>query len=245
MISMNKTLIWFGDSYTVGSELGYHYGKFTDHQLDDKILSIGWLDRERNRPDLAFPYLTTKKLGLNFLLYGNNAESISGMNLRLIDFIKNHKRDSHSYAAIFALPTRFSRCDYIDDNGNWVHGPDKRILRHQLRFGRNEATLTVNSLYTTCVANEIIPYFLCTWSKLDIDPNFKLVPEDAWLIEPDTTLVEKAWGFTDPPETWRTFFKSNQSVYKQYIKPCGNHPNILGQQMLSNSLYEILKNKLK
>lgn len=238
------TLLWFGDSYTVGNELGYHYGSFDTHEYDDKILSLKGLDRKRGRPDLAFPMLVSKSLKLDYLLLGSGGNAITGMYLDLIGFLKTAIDNTKSYTAIFAFPTQYKRCSYIDYKGNWVNKPDKGILKHQVKYSEFETTLTINAIYSLCVANNITPYFIATWSKLDLIDDINVVPEQTWILPCDTTLVEKSWNFTDPPSTWRTLFKSNKQIYNKFIKPCGNHPNADGQQLLAETLSELLRTKL-
>ena len=240
-MTQETILLWFGDSYTVGNELGYHYGSFDTTEYDDKILSLKWLDRERGRPDLAFPMLVSKKLELDFLLLGAGGRSQNVMYIDLIDFIKQHKNNNKKYVAMFCLPTQYHRCFYIEDDGTRLSAPDHHILMHQARFSKFETTMLLNSMYTMCITHGITPMFMSTWAKIDTFSHLSVIPEECWLVGPTTTLVEEAWNFNDPPETWRTLVKTNLAIYNEFIKPCGNHPNKSGHEKLAEMVYDKIK----
>ena len=240
---MSATLVWFGDSYTVGQELGTHHGGFTTDEYDDRIPSLPIIDRQRGRPDLGFPILTSKQLKLDFLLYGAGGRAITGMYCDLLEFTKT-KKNGVDYVAVFAFPGPVSRCHYIDNDNNYVNFPDTNILRHQLRFHKFETTLNINNIYTTCLAHDITPYFVSTWSRLELLDHYNIVPGANWLLPHDSALTELAWGFSDPPQDWLTILKPNNRVFDTYISPCLNHPNILGQQVLADSMTKLLKDKL-
>jgi hypothetical protein len=233
-------ILWFGDSYTVGSELTFEHSESVDAQ--SKLFFKDRICVERNRPDFAFTTLTSNKLNEDFLILGSSYKSIQGMEIDLVDYIKQGVAPNAT--AIFCFPTQYKRCDYIDYKKNLIRGKgDKHILRHQARFSEFETTFTINSIYSMCITHNIKPYFISLWSSLDLMPEYSIVPDDVWLLPYNRTLVEEAWDFTDPPETWRTLFKSNNYIYNTYIKPCGNHPNTLGHEKLSSTLYNLLTKK--
>jgi len=268
---LSDTLLWFGDSYTVGSELGHFYGDFEKDKYNDKIFYMDSIQIHKHRPDMAFPILVSKELELDYIVLGHSGASIQKLQFTLIDFLKQKFNSDKKYIAIFALPTQYSRCFYIDEKGLVISEPDDDILKHQIRFGKYEITMYINSIYTMCKTYNIEPYFLALWSKLDILENYNIVPDENWILPRSTTLVEKSWEFSDPPESWRNLFKikplerlkdnkffkkyilhllnviilsQSNEVFKKYIFPCGNHPNKDGHKKLADTLIEILKEKL-
>lgn len=240
---MNTTLLWFGDSYTVGQELGTLHGGFTTSEYDHSIPSLPIIDRQRGRPDLAFPVLASKQLQLDFLLYGAGGRAITGMYCDLLEFTKDRKHDV-DYVAVFAFPAQVRRCHYIDNDGKHVNHADSDVMRHQLRFHRFEATLNINSIHNTCVANGITPYYVSTWRPLELMDDLSVVPDENWLLPHDHTLVEHAWDFRDHTGDWLEVSDDNKWVFEKYINPCLNHPNVLGQQLLASAMTRLLKGKL-
>lgn len=244
MNNNDKTLVWFGDSWSVGDELGYHYGPFDTHDYDDKILSLHWLERYRSRPDLAFPFLVSQKLGIDFLIYAANARSISRIYYDLIDFIKKHKRENQTYIAVFSLPTQYSRCFYVDNDGKHTKIRDDEILFHQSRFGKYDTTVLINSIYTTCRSTDIEPFFIATWDRIELVDEMTLTPDVNWLFGPGKTLIESAIDCSIYKETKDDPSYKNQELYEKYFLPCKDHPNIHGHEILADTVYESLSKKV-
>jgi hypothetical protein len=268
---IDDVLLWFGDSYVIGSELSHHYGEMTDEKIKEKIFYFDKRIRyDRHRPDLAFPVLASDNLGLDYYIVGCGGGSISRIATDLLEFVKNIKQHNKKYKAIFALPTQYSRCFYVDNEHKGFSETDNDILKHQLRFGRFETTLLINLIYTTCLIYDIEPYFISVWSKIELTEYLNIVPEDRWLLPKNITLVEKSWDFPDPPDSWRNFYKvkflerykdnilykiiahplnyfllkRNNETFNRYVWPCGNHPNIYGHRMLADTLIGMLREKL-
>ncbi len=243
----NTRLLWFGDSYTIGNELGYHEGEFVSTEFDINIPYISQLDRKRSRPDLAFTTLTSRQLGLDFLNFGAGGAAISYLQYQLINFIRMYNDTSFKHIAVFCLPIATNRYFSItNDSQILYHNGDKvssDILDQQDRTGIYETTMLLNSIYSLCKLHNVDCYFVSTWSKIKIMDWVSIVPQDAWLLPSNVTLVETAWDFYDPPETWRSVFNRTNPVYNKYIYPCENHPNVLGHTKLANILASLMREK--
>jgi hypothetical protein len=265
----DKIILWFGDSYTVGSELAYFYGQFDLEKHANKIFDLNTVRVERQRPDLAFPTIVSEQLGIDYLILGHGGASIQKSQFILINFIKQKFDKDKKYVAIFALPTQYSRCFYLDSDGKAFSETNDDILAHQLKFGKYEITMTINSIYSICKMNNIEPYFVALWSKIELMDQHSIVPEENWLLPRSKTLVEVSWNFSDPPESWRELFKikplerlndnkalqyvshllnvtilsKSNETFKKYVFPCANHPNKEGHIKLSETLLELLKEK--
>ena len=236
-------LIWFGDSYTVGSELSTICGDYTSTDIDDKIYYLSYLDKSKYRPDLAFPVKCSQELDVDFLVLGAGGNPISKMYVELITYIKKSK-SLQDNIAIFCLPTQYGRCYYVDNDKKLVRRPDDSILLHQDRFSIFETTMMLNGMYTACIANNIKPYFVPVWRRLEVDDSLSIIPDVNWLVDRNSTLVEMAWGFKNPPENWMGLVKGNFKVWHNYIKPLRNHPNIEGQNLLSSTMVNLLTRSL-
>ena len=240
---MNTKLVWFGDSYTIGQELGRHHGEWPTSKYDDRLPNLEIIDKKRGRPDLAFPILASQELGIDFLLYGAGGRAITGMYCDLLHLTKTKQDDMH-HVAVFAFPSQVRRCHYIDNDGNPMNHADSNVMRHQLRFHKFETTLTINSIHNTCVANNITPYYVCTWRQLELMDDLNIVPEENWLLPYDHTLVEHAWHFRDHTGDWLEISEDNKWVFEKYIHPCMNHPNKAGQEALAESMTDLLRDRL-
>jgi hypothetical protein len=203
-----------------------------------------WLERHRSRPDLAFPFLVSKKLGKDFLIYAANSRSISRIYYDLIDFVKRHKQINRSYAAVFSLPTQYNRCFYVDNDGNHTKIRDDKILSHQARYGKYDTTVLINSIYTTCRSVGIEPFFIATWDKIELIDEMALVPDGNWLFGPRKTLVESSYNYTLYKETKDDPSYRNRELYEKYFLPCKNHPNVHGHEILAVTVYESISKKV-
>ena len=228
---------WFGDSWTIGDGLARDYGKYSD-QLGDSLQSLSYYHPEKfpkfkdfstSRPDMGFPALVSKKLGVPFTLHGNRGESVSQMMCGLKWWLDDH--DASGMTAIFAFPTQSSgRHFYIDNNYKTVQGSWRNVtplcVDWQKTAGFFDTTVHINLIYTYCLVNNISPYFLCTWKPIKLIPEIDMVPPDRWLLPPSTTLAKKTFGedtaWAPPPQ---------YCVSKE-----DTHPNFIGQQKLADTL---------
>lgn len=240
-------LVWFGDSYTIGNELGYSEGAFTSNDLDKNFPYIKNLDRARSRPDLAFTTLTSNYLGLDFLNFGAGGAAISYLQYQLINFIRMYHDASKKYVAVFCLPISTNRYFSITNSSEILYlNGDKvplNILEQQENTGIYDTTMLLNSMYCICRSYNIQPYFISTWAKIEILEWVSIVPESAWLLPNNKTLVEQSWNFYDPPGTWRTVMNKNNTIFNTYIYPCENHPNKLGHEKLATTLTQLMREK--
>lgn len=239
-------LLWFGDSYTVGNELGYVEGPYQSSNFDKKIIYLDKLDRARSRPDLAFPTLVSEKLEKNFSNYGCGGASIQFMEFSLYNFIKHHRTDTESYIGVFCFPGQYNRHFTVKEDNSWIYQTSNNIsthiLKQQIENSHYETTITLNAIFSTCKAYNIIPFFVSSWIGLETKEEYNIVPEDSWLLPKNKSLVEYSWDFAKPSENWRSSIK-NKNIYDKFIYPCENHPNVIGHKKIAEDLSNLLIEK--
>lgn len=228
--------LWFGDSYTVGAELSYHLGEYTIN--DPRHLFVR---PERDRPDYSYAHLVSTFRNVDYINFGRGGGSIGAMVCLLINFCKTKIDISKQYTAFFCLPPqerifRINNQNYqfTADNFTTINWTDLS----ELQYNNHETTLLLNQLYLICKQYNISPKFLSQLSTLHLNNEYNLLPDDVWLINPTTTLVNIAWSSDNKLETWRDISTMllNKSIYNEYIQPCENHPNIHGHIALANTI---------
>lgn len=234
------SFLWFGDSWSLGVELGTTQGQYSG-QLGDRLLGIN-LETEqglkhyltdvvkRSRPDLAFPALVTKELKLDSYYFTYSGATISRFFHFLLKWLNRPNRGGD--IALFALPTPWSRYYYIDNLGqekaHYNHRKDDNLNRvihqDQLERGKYDITIMLNLLYSTCVINNIRPYFISCWKPVEVIEDIFIVPKENILLPLTTTMTDISWEQTRLNPT-------NLNIY-----PNTNHPNLEGQQKLAKTL---------
>lgn len=233
-------LVWFGASDVVGAELVYLYGSNDAIKNDPRYIYASDDQYKHNRPDLSYTTLTSNQLNCDFYNYGFNGSSMQFMQYSLIKYIKE-KYEPNS-VAIFNIPIPQTRYFTVTDDDKLEH---QNINTHNFHINNYEIAMFLNGLYSICKVHDIVPYFLNAWEALEINEDFFIVPDSAWLLPKNTSLCETAWKFKKTPDMlWHKVNKKNAEIYLKYIQPCTNHPNQHGHQAISDTLVDLLKDKI-
>jgi hypothetical protein len=100
---------------------------------------------------------------------------------------------------------------WISKRGFWTNSKDLETIDHT-------TTLVLNQLFLICNQYKIQPYFMPIYCYIDVIPSVNLVPDDAWLVDKKSTLVEEAWGLLEPVKNWRFVDKrQTNTIYTETI----------------------------
>ena len=222
---MDKPLIlWFGDSWSIGDGLGASNG------LSQWMTKNHW---NRNcSPELAFPSIVSSRLEDNYRILGNRGETIQQMGCRLKWYLDEFPVEEET-VAYFCFPNYKGRYYYIDNGGNEVRGNPGNAPKHVIEWQdvacKWDATIAINWIYNTCLANNITPRFLQTWRKIELVESIDQTSGESWVIPPSECLSDLAFGKGE---------FGNQYVRCRYRNTHDNHPNKEGQLRLADALVE-------
>ena len=181
---MDKPLIlWFGDSWSIGDGLGASNG------LSQWMTKNHW---NRNcSPELAFPSIVSSRLEDNYRILGNRGETIQQMGCRLKWYLDEFPVEEET-VAYFCFPNYKGRYYYIDNGGNEVRGNPGNAPKHVIEWQdvacKWDATIAINWIYNTCLANGITPRFLQTWRKIELVESIDQTSGEDWVIPPSECL---------------------------------------------------------
>ena len=187
---MDKPLIlWFGDSWSIGDGLGASNG------LSQWMTKNHW---NRNcSPELAFPSIVSSRLEDNYRILGNRGETIQQMGCRLKWYLDEFPVEEET-VAYFCFPNYKGRYYYIDNGGNEVRGNPGNAPKHVIEWQdvacKWDATIAINWIYNTCLANGITPRFLQTWRKIELVESIDQTSGEDWVISPSECLSDLAFG---------------------------------------------------
>lgn len=235
--------LWFGDSYTVGAELSFHYGLY---ELNDP--RHRFVRPLRDRPDLSFPHLVSTQRNNDYINFGHGGASIEWQLQQLLLFCKNEYKPENEYTAFFCLPFQTRRFllknqdsghIWVSKRGFWHNNKDLETIEHT-------TTLVLNQLFLLCKQYNIKMYFMPIYCYIDIISSVNILTDDVWLVSKDSTLVEEAWGLYEPVKTWRDVKdRRSNSIFMENVFPCDNHPNLVGHQRIADLILAKLAEREK
>ena len=231
--------LWFGDSYTVGSELAYHYGEYRLNNPAHRFVNT-----ERERPDLAFTHIVSSVRNKEYINLGSSGSAIGSQLYKLIKFCKTEYDGSKSYTAFFSLPIS-DRFFKINNNGEHIIGNGSDCSNYTIMdidYVKYNTTITLNTIYLICKEFNIKPWFFSQLLPIEVFDELDLIPPENWLIPKDSWLLKEAWGLNEPVLKWRWLRTvMNPPVqFVEYVKPCGNHPNIQGHEKIADLIIQLL-----
>jgi len=238
---MKNIDLWFGGSYLLGSELAIYYNEYTLNLPNHRFVRP-----HRDRPELAFPHLVSQARNADYINFGRGGAALGWQLYSLIQFCKNELTSDCCYTAFFSLPFA-ERTFLIDNNGDHhhIHIPEWDGHHTYLEFVTYDTTLVLNQIFLMCIQHNITPHFFPELRSFKINKEVNIVPKSAWLLSPDTCLVNESWDLKKDVYSWRSITEilSKQSVFLKYIKPCGNHPNLYGHRVIADKILEELEKR--
>lgn len=228
-----STLYFFGDSWPA------------EHGEIDQIMRRKGIDVD------SYPAIVGKLLDMPVKNHAIAASSQEHMIVQLL--ASDINAGDH---AVFSLTTPSRRMIYNDHNQ----------VEHQFvdpcRSGVNEfndqwrSANTLFVLYQYCQSKKIHPWFVCTFNVTCINEYnnllWKEIPDHCWLMPKNQCLVEKIFDpafFSQRNEyrncNFQEWLDTENAQVEKYIRPCLNHPNALGHQIIAEWIAAELTQRIK
>lgn len=166
--------LWFGDSFTVGTELAHHYGENPDIDFAPEYRS------GIDRPDLAFPKLVSDHMNWDCLVLGRAGSSVLFAYYQLLKHLEAVPETDQPRRVFLCTTGQFREFQINLDgthNHYWEHL--QTIPRDKNNYYHNEIVL--NAFYHTCKSYKIQCDILNVWygwETLYVDT----IPQSAWLM---------------------------------------------------------------
>lgn len=233
--------LWFGDSWTIGAELGDAGDIFDKTVFPD--VKVG-----RDNPLKAFPHHVSAYRKTPYINFARGASSIEYCLDRLINFCTTRYDPRLEYTAFL--------CATAQNRGFGISDVLNRELHYFDHGNKTEydiciydSIVALSSFYSVCkiynIQCHIVPIF-CDLILPDQFSNLVLF-SDALLT--NTCLVEETFkiefvedAFNSLPNTG-TDGKYEICTYLDWIHPNTIHPNIVGHRKLAYKLIELLENR--
>jgi len=225
------TLYFFGDSWS------------SEKCEVERLFSAG--QYMTNESIKSYPAMVSDRLNLPYKNFSKSGSSQPHLIQQLLE--SDIKPGDH---AVFSL-TAGSRRFYYDDDGK-PHNifVDKNIEAINDYQDCWQSGWVCYTLYQYCQQNSIYCWFLnmfnVSWSEQVHHPLWNLIPDQNWIL-PKTQCVLQVFDpdhFAKFQEYKNSDFydwlHTNNTQVKQFIRPCNEHPNLLGRRKIT----EIVSNKL-
>ena len=191
----------------------------------------------------SYPKMVSKFLNIPYKNHSVQGSSIAHMIPQLLN-----SGITSGDCAIFSL-TAPSRSFYYNSSGTAIHQRAYEQLNQKTVNHFNVGWMSAWSCYTLyklCQDQNINGWFMPLFDvPYQADYHHELwdrIPEDCWII-PKTSCVTKLF---DPEyfSQWETYRNSNfhewlatnNAQVKTYIRPCQDHPNILGRRLIADTI---------
>ena len=252
---MERVDIWFGDSWTIGSELQSNLTSAEVRTLQKT--NIPNLRDNTQNPFLAYPYLVSYHRNATYENYAISGGSYEFAYFQMCNWLANKKLDSENEYSFWLQTTAASRGFGIDYNFKRHHFQgiegfktdnllDFQKTKGSPEFVDYDANIILNAIWSFCKANYIKLRILPLWTGVNLLPELNIVPEGKFFESPNTNMLKNIFGENVLPDGGiDTADMENEQIIKQiqqydYISPNDCHPNKDGHQRIA----EYIINKL-
>ena len=232
-------LYFFGDSWT--AEVGELE---TWHRLN-RIAPV--------EPLSSFPNMVSDSLNIPYKNFARPGSSQMSMIPCLIN--SGVANGDH---AIFCLTTNARRFFYKDFDSI----VDLRMEENKEALNEYQdswmTALTCFTLYNYCQNKGINSWFVNVFEVSyhnrvsQHHPLWKEIPDSVWLLPKNTCLVHTEFdaeyytlGNTNLSANLYDWLNTNNANVQEYIRPCGDHPNLAGRKKIAQRIVSELQNKIK
>ena len=252
---MERVDIWFGDSWTIGSEL---QSNLTSAEIRsyNKTTIPNFRDNTQN-PFLSYPYLVSKHRGTTYENYAIAGGSYEFAYFQMCNWYTKGNFKSENEYTFWLQTTASSRGFGIDYNFKRHHFQGIRqfsrgkLLDFQRAKGSPEfvdfdANIVLNAIWHFCKANYIKLKILPLWTGVKLLPELNIIPEGKFFEHRSTNMLKNIFGENVWPDGGiDTADMENEDIIKQiqqynYIAPNDCHPNKEGHERIA----EYIINKL-
>lgn len=232
--------LWFGDSWTIGEELGQHTDTFDLNIFPHAVVG-------RDNPINAFPTFVSKHRKQPFINFAKSASSIEFSLHELIKFCTSRRDPSEKYTAFLCLTAQIRGfgIDYLTNKHLHYFNNFRKSVAETAIY---DSIIAINSFYSICKMYDIeciiIPIFCDLIIPKELE--YLILFSDSLLL--DKSLVELTFG---KPLIESRIYESGETennLYRRFsledwIYPMEMHPNLHGHKKLAYSLIQILENK--
>ena len=252
---MERVDIWFGDSWTIGSELQSSLTSAEVRTLQ-KTTVPNLRDNTQN-PLLAYPYLVSYHRNATYENHAIAGGSYEFAYFQMCNWLTKGNFKSENEYTFWLQTTASSRGFGIDYNYKRHHFQGIRqysrgkLLDFQRAKGSPEfvdfdANMILNAIWNFCKSNYIKLRILPLWTGVNLLPELNIVPDGKFFESPNTNMLKNIFGENVFPDGGiDTADIENEQIIEQiqqydYIAPNDCHPNKDGHQRIA----EYIINKL-
>lgn len=249
---MKKLDLWFGDSWTIGTDLFdemYKIDKSVSPELHYQRLSktgrFPHLTRDWSHPEYAYSGLTSKARGVDYKNFSFPGASIEFGLYNLLNFIKTEYNKDTEYTVFFCASGNI-RSFFIDDlkkDHVHVHPYLQRETKesdhnftekkHKEQFyNEYNNTRTLNHVVMLCKQYNMKLHLIQTWEEIELHPFIDAFNLTTKFLFP-RTLFEQTFG-----DEFYLIFDTEKDINVRYMN--ADHPNLKGHYYLHKKLMEFL-----
>lgn len=237
---MERIDIWFGDSWTIGSELPSNLSS-SEIRTFTKTGFPNFRDNTQNPID-SYPALVSKHRGATYQNFGIAGGSYEFAYFEMCNWFANNKFNDKNEYTFFLQTTASTRGFGIDYNYKRHHFQGiKQYSRGKLldfqksknlpEFADFDANMILNSIYCLCKANYIKLKIIPLWTGMNLVPEVNIVPDSKWISPAHTNMLQHIFGDNVFPDGGiDTTLIPNEEIIStigqyDYIAPNECHPN--------------------
>lgn len=239
--------LWFGDSWTIGSELAQHYGAYTSDRKAYPNM------HDNARPDLAFPTLVSNARQQEFVNFASDGGSYS---YALDQLVRHAKHNDIAGANVFLCTTGqtrdFAVCDITRQPQHFIPHVLREVSdrfvaqKSETRFATYDTTVLLNAFYHACEYHGAILRIVPVWCGFEAHDDLLDIPRVHWMLSPESKLIDQTF-FADqkfPISNIEVESESTVNIFTQlfgneYITPCMLHPNPQGHALIAQEILNI------
>lgn len=249
---MNKTDVWFGDSWVIGTGLYdeiYQQDKSKTPELHYQELKhtgrFPNLTRDWSHPEYSFASLTSKERDVEYINFAFPGSSIEFQLLQLTKFFKNIYQPNINYTVFFCVSgnTRAFFVDDIENKQYHVHpkGQLSKESEHNFLIDKWEVpvffeynnTRVLNQVVALCKNYNVKLHLLSTWEQMTTSKHIDIFDLSTHYLLPGT-LFNETFG----DEIYNVWNDEDNEININYINDY--HLNLLGHKQMHVKLMEAL-----
>lgn len=236
--------LWFGDSWTIGHELGKEKDQIGNTTSYDKNIFPNVVGRDN--PLYAFSTLVSNYRKQPYINFAKAASSIDFSLHELITFCSTKYNSSESYTA-FLCTTAQNRGFGISEALNRKIEYCNTTTKTEYDIFIYDSIIAMNCFYSVCKMYNIKCFIIPIFCDLILPESMaNLVLFNDSLLTP-TSLVEETFGtkFIESSTKFHTDEEMHSLPCKHlnWIHPNKLHPNIFGHRKMSYKFVELLENR--
>ena len=237
---MERIDIWFGDSWTIGSEL---QSDFTQAEIREfsKSSVPNFRDKTQN-PFLSYPYLVSKHRKTVYENYAIAGGSYEFAYFQMCNWYANNKFRQDCEYCFWVQTTASSRGFGIDHDYKRHHFLGiKQYHRGELldfqrakgspEFVDFDTNMMLNAIWNFCQSHYIKLKILPLWTGVNLLPELNIVPPEKFFNHPASNMLKNIFGENVFPDGGiDTTDMANDEIIEQirqydYIASNDSHPN--------------------